>query len=58
MEREKFERKPIGEKPYLIRISREELEIAYRHRAVTGEPMQSFVRRLVRESGQEFKPES
>lgn len=28
---------PLGERPYTIRISREELEIAVHHRAATGD---------------------
>jgi hypothetical protein len=43
---------PLGEHPYTIRISREELEIAVHHRAATGEPLQSFVRRLIRQSAE------
>lgn len=45
----KRERVPLGDRPYLIRLSREEVNIAYRHRSLTGEPIQSFVRRLLRE---------
>lgn len=48
-ERLHFERKPLGDKPYLIRLSREELGVAYQHRSLTSEPIQSFVRRLLRE---------
>jgi hypothetical protein len=43
---------PLGKDPYTIRISREELEIAVHHRAATGEPLQSFVRRLIRQSAE------
>lgn len=35
--------------PYKIAISRAELSILVEHRAATGEPLQSFVRRLIRE---------
>ncbi len=41
---------PLGKSPYKIAISPEELEIAVHHRAATGEPLQTFVRRLIRES--------
>ena len=41
---------PLGKSPYKIAISSEELEIAVHHRAATGEPLQTFVRRLIRES--------
>ena len=33
----------------MIRLSRDELSVAYQHRTLTGEPIQSFVRRLLRE---------
>jgi hypothetical protein len=46
------QRVPLGKDPYTIRISREELEIAVHHRAATGEPLQSFVRRLIRQSAE------
>jgi hypothetical protein len=41
---------PLGNHPYKIAISPEELEIAVHHRALTGEPLQTFVRRLIRQS--------
>lgn len=44
------ERVPLGKYPYRIKISREELQIAVQHREVTGEPIQSWVRRLIREA--------
>ena len=43
---------PLGKFPYKIAISREELAIGVANRAATGEPIQSFVRRLIREHGQ------
>ena len=43
-------RVPLGKDPYTVRISHEELEIAIHHRAATGEPIQAFVRRLIRQS--------
>jgi hypothetical protein len=43
---------PLGKHPYKIAISPEELEIAVHHRAATGEPLQTFVRRLIRESAE------
>lgn len=42
---------PLGRFPYKIAISRDELAIGLAHREVTGEPIQSFVRRLIRENG-------
>jgi len=44
------ERWPLGERPYKIAISREEMKIAFAHREATGEPMQTWVRRLIREN--------
>ncbi len=52
MERPKLERQALGEHPYRIIISREELRILLRHRTETGEPLQTYVRRLIRESTQ------
>jgi hypothetical protein len=49
---------PLGKHPYKIAISRKELEIAVHHRAATGEPIQSFVRRLIRQSYLPERPES
>ena len=45
-------RVPLGKDPYTIRINREELKIAVDHRTATGEPIQSFVRRLIRQSAE------
>jgi len=45
------ERWPLGERPYKIAISRDEMRIAFQHREATGEPMQTWVRRLIRENG-------
>lgn len=47
--KEKHTRTPLGKDRSSIRISREEMSIAYRHRQMTGEPIQTFVRRLIRE---------
>jgi len=44
-----MERHRLGEYPYKIAISRDELKIAVEHRTKTGEPIQSFVRRLIRD---------
>jgi hypothetical protein len=44
-----FKRFPLGRYPYKISISREELAIGFAHRKATGEPIQSFIRRLIRE---------
>jgi hypothetical protein len=43
---------PLGRFPYKIAISREELAIGLAHRKETGEPIQAFVRRLIREHDQ------
>jgi len=43
---------PLGRYPYKIAISREEIAIGFAHRKETGEPIQSFVRRLIREQQQ------
>jgi hypothetical protein len=43
---------PLGRFPYKIAISREELAIGLAHRRETGEPIQSWVRRLIREHHQ------
>jgi hypothetical protein len=40
---------PLGKFPYKIAISREELAIGLANRSETGEPIQTFVRRLIRE---------
>src|SRR5438445_10038449 len=45
-----MERLPLGEHSYKIAISRDELRLLFEHRAQTGEPLQSFVRRLIREN--------
>jgi hypothetical protein len=42
---------PLGRFPYKIAISREELAIGLAHRNETGEPIQTFIRRLIREHG-------
>jgi hypothetical protein len=43
---------PLGDQPYKIAISREELRVLVEHREQNGEPLQSFVRRLIREQGE------
>lgn len=44
-----MEREPLGKNPYKIAISRTEVQLAHQHRERTGEPIQSWVRRLIRE---------
>lgn len=44
-----FERVPLGKYPKKVEISAEEMHLAWLHRQETGEPIQSFIRRLVRE---------
>src|SRR2546428_2205429 len=45
-----MEREPLGKNPYKIAISRQEAQLAHQHRELTGEPIQSWVRRLIREN--------
>lgn len=44
-----YPRLPLGKDLHKIRISSKEMSILYRHRQLTGEPIQTFVRRLIRE---------
>ncbi|MCC7106250.1 MAG: hypothetical protein IT307_13995 [Chloroflexi bacterium] len=48
---------PLGKYPYKIAISRDELALALRHRARTGEPIQRFVRRLIWEAARAEDPD-
>ena len=50
MERPRFEKHPLGPEPKSVRISEEEMHLAYLHREQTGEPIQSWIRRLIREN--------
>jgi hypothetical protein len=43
------ERVPLGPYPKKIEISADEMHLAYLHREATGEPIQSWIRRLIRE---------
>ena len=45
-----MEKEQLGKNPYKIAISRKEVQLAHQHRELTGEPMQSWVRRLIREN--------
>lgn len=45
-----YERRSLGESPKSVRISSEEMHLAYLHREATGEPIQSWIRRLIREN--------
>ena len=47
--RERYPRVPMGKDRSPLHISQGEMSIAYRHRELTGEPIQTFVRRLIRE---------
>lgn len=47
--REQHSRIPLGEWPKKVEISEEEMHLAYLHRELTGEPIQSWIRRMVRE---------
>ena len=40
---------PLGKDLHKVRISAAEMSIAHRHRELTGEPIQTFIRRLIRE---------
>lgn len=51
-----MERLPLGEHSYKIAISRDELRMLAEHRERTGEPMQTFVRRLIRENWERCDP--
>jgi hypothetical protein len=51
MKRRNEQRVPLGSYPKVIRISEEEMHRCYLHRVKTGEPIQSWVRRLIRENG-------
>lgn len=46
---------PLGDQPYKIAIRRDELRVLLAHRERTGEPMQSLVRRLIREQGESYQ---
>jgi hypothetical protein len=50
MERPSFDKVPLGDFPKVVRISQAEMHLAYLHRQETGEPIQSWVRRLIREN--------
>jgi hypothetical protein len=56
MERRTEQRVPLGKHPKVIRISDEEMHRCYLHRVKTGEPIQSWVRRLIRENGPGDEP--
>ena len=47
--KEQHPKLPLGKDLHKVRISVEEMGIAYRHREMTGEPIQTFIRRLIRE---------
>ena len=47
--KERYPRLPLAKDRSSLRISQGEMSIAYRHRELTGEPIQTFVRRLIRE---------
>jgi hypothetical protein len=43
-------REPLGKYPYTVRISRAEVHLAYLRKQETGEPIESWIRRLIREN--------
>ena len=47
--RERYPRVPLGKDRSSLRISQGEMSIAYRHRELPDEPIQTFVRRRVPE---------
>lgn len=49
-------RQPLGKYPYKIAVSRAELRLLLDHRSTTGEPIQTYVRRLIRESQPDIPP--
>jgi hypothetical protein len=50
MERPNFDQAPLGDSPKGVRISHAEMHLAYLHRQATGEPIQTWIRRLIREN--------
>ncbi len=51
MERkEQHPHEPLGKHPYKVRISREEVHLAYLRKQETGEPIETWIRRLIREN--------
>lgn len=50
-----FPRVPLGKDLHKIRISSQEMSILYQHRQSTGEPIQTTLRRLVREFGTSYE---
>ncbi len=49
MESRNVKRIALGQWPKVIPISNEEMHLAYLHRVKTDEPIQTWVRRLIRE---------
>lgn len=47
--KEFYPKLPLGKDLHKVRISAAEMGIAHRHRQLTGEPIQTFIRRLIRE---------
>lgn len=45
---------PLGHYPKKVEISQEEMHLAYLHRQATGEPIQSWIRRLIRENWHQY----
>jgi hypothetical protein len=52
MERPPDEKVPLGPDAKAVRISKAEMHLAYLHREQTGEPIQTWIRRLIRENWQ------
>ena len=52
--KDSYPRLPIGKALHKVRISAEEMSIAHRHRQLTGEPIQTWIRRLIREQSETY----
>lgn len=52
MEKEppQYPRVPLGKDRKAVRISGDEMHLAYLNREATGEPIQTWIRRLIREN--------
>ena len=54
--KEQYPREPLGKYPYKVRISREEVRLAYLRKQETGEPIETWIRRLIRENWDTEEP--
>ncbi len=51
--RQQYQRLPLGKFPKKVEISAQEMSLAYQRRLRTGEPVQTWIRRLIRENWKE-----